>query len=62
MKERYSLSAGQYFDVKIEYIDITEEEFNKKIEEYTTNLEKLFAEGKTLEDEIKNNLKELKYE
>ena len=62
LKERYSLSAGQYFDVKIEYIDITEEEFNKKIEEYTTNLEKLFAEGKTLEDEIKNNLKELKYE
>ncbi len=62
LKERYSLSAGQYFDVKIEYIDITEEEFNKKLEEYTTNLEKLFAEGKTLEDEIKNNLKELKYE
>lgn len=62
LKERYSLSAGQYFDVKIEYIDITEEEFNKKIEEYTTSLEKLFAEGKTLEDEIKSNLKELKYE
>ena len=62
LKERYSLSAGQYFDVKIEYIDITEEEFNKKIEEYTTNLEKLFDEGKTLEDEIKNNLMELKYE
>lgn len=62
LKERYSLSAGQYFDVKIEYIDITEEGFNKKIEEYTTNLEKLFDEGKTLEDEIKNNLKELKYE
>lgn len=62
LKERYSLSAGQYFDVKIEYIDITEEEFNKKIQKYTTNLEMLFAEGKTLEDEIKNNLKELKYE
>ena len=62
LKERYSLSAGQYFDVKIEYIDITEEEFNKKIQEYTTSLEKLFAEGKTLEDEIKSNLKELKYE
>ena len=62
LKERYSLSAGQYFDVKIEYIDITEEEFNKKIQEYTTSLEKLFAEGKTLEDEIKSSLKELKYE
>ena len=62
LKERYSLSAGQYFDVKIEYIDITEEEFNKKVQEYITNLEKLFAEGKTLEDEIKNNLKELRYE
>ena len=61
-EKNYSFSAGQYFDVKIEYIDITEEEFNKKIQEYTTSLEKLFAEGKTLEDEIKSSLKELKYE
>ena len=31
IKEKgYSLSAGQYFDIKIDYVDITEEEFNAK--------------------------------
>ena len=30
--KNYSLSAGQYFEVKIEYIDITAAEFNRKNE------------------------------
>jgi type I restriction enzyme M protein len=29
--KNYSLSAGQYFEVKIEYIDITAEEFDAKL-------------------------------
>ena len=28
--KNYSLSAGQYFDVKIEYVDITPEQFARK--------------------------------
>ena len=56
-----SFSAGQYFDVKIEYIELTQEEFNTKMQEYINNLEKFFNESKTLEDEIENNLKGLKY-
>ena len=31
--KNYSLSAGQYFDVKIEYVDITAEEFEAKMNE-----------------------------
>ena len=32
IKEKgYSLSAGQYFDIKIDYVDITEEEFNNRM-------------------------------
>ncbi|NDI99422.1 SAM-dependent DNA methyltransferase [Flavobacterium sp. LaA7.5] len=60
--KNYSLSAGQYFEVKTEYTDITEEEFKNKLQTFENNLTVLFAESKTLETEIQNNLKELKYE
>ena len=60
--KNYSLSAGQYFDVKIEYVDITPEEFAAKMQGYTQNLEELFKESHTLEEEIKKQLAGLKYE
>lgn len=60
--KNYSFSAGQYFEVKIEHLDLTEEEFNQKIKEYTENLDSLFAEGKELEANIKSALGSLKYE
>lgn len=60
--KNYSLSAGQYFEVKIEYVEITADEFNQKMADYTANLDKLFSEGKALEDEIKQRLGELKYD
>ncbi len=60
--KNYSLSAGQYFEVKIEYTDITAEEFIAKMKTFESNLEGLFAESKTLEKDIQNNLKGLKYE
>ena len=62
INKNYSLSAGQYFDVKIEYVDITPEEFAAKMQGYTQNLEKLFKESNTLEEEIKKQLAGLKYE
>ena len=61
-EKNYSLSAGQYFEVKIEFVELTEDEFNQKMATYSSNLEKLFAEGKSLEDEIRQRLGELKYE
>ncbi len=60
--KNYSLSAGQYFDVKIEYVDITPEEFQTKMNGYTDSLDTLFAESKTLETEIKKQLAGLRYE
>lgn len=60
--KNYSFSAGQYFEVKIDYVELSQEEFNQKMDTYTQNLQKLFADGKTLEDEIKAILGELKYE
>ena len=61
-EKNYSWSAGQYFDVKIEYVELTPEEFEAKMVSYKETLDKLFAEGKSLEDEIKKQLEELKYE
>ena len=60
--KNYSLSAGQYFEVKIDYVDITNEEFTAKLKGFEDNLNDLFAESKVLEKEIENNMKGLKYE
>jgi type I restriction enzyme M protein len=60
--KNYSFSAGQYFDVKIEYTDITPAEFAAKMTVFKTNLDKLFAESGDLECEIKKQLVGLKYE
>lgn len=60
--KNYSLSAGQYFEVKIEYVDITADEFKIKMESFESNLKELFAESKSLESEIQENLKTLNYE
>ena len=60
--KKYSLAAGQYFDVKIDYVELTQDEFNAKMAEYTANLQALFAEGNTLQAEIMEQLKKVKYE
>lgn len=62
IKEKgYSLSAGQYFDIKIDYVDITEEEFDRRMANYKSNLTEMFAESHRLEDEIMNQLNRLKF-
>lgn len=58
----YSLSAGQYFPVKIEYVEMTPEEFEAKMATYQKELGKLFDEGKKLEQNIEEKLKVLNYE
>jgi type I restriction enzyme M protein len=60
--KNYSLSAGQYFEVKIEYTDITPAEFESKLNGFETNLSDMFGKSKGLENEILNNLKGLEYE
>jgi type I restriction enzyme M protein len=59
--KNYSLSTGQYFDIKIEYIDITPEEFAAKLTEHREKLNKFFAESKKLEQEIDEQLGRLEY-
>ena len=59
-EKNYSFSAGQYFDIKIEYVDITAEEFEKRIADYTQTLTEQFAESHKLEKEIMQQLQSLK--
>lgn len=60
--KNFSLSAGQYFDVKIQYVEITPEEFNKKILKISKDIESLFNDSKKVEAEIIKQLNGLKYE
>ena len=61
-EKNYSFSAGQYFDVKIEYTNITPAEFADKMKAFQTNLDSMFKESRELEREIQRHLKELNYE
>lgn len=60
--KKYSLAAGQYFDVKIEYIELTSEEFNTKMNQYELELRALFEKGEILQSSILEQLKKVKYE
>lgn len=60
LKEKgYSFSAGQYFDVKIEYENITSKAFENKMNAFKSNLNTLFTESSKLEKEIKKQLDKL---
>lgn len=61
-EKNFSFSAGQYFDVKIKYSDITLEEFAFKMKGFNMNLKSLFAESREMEAEIQMKLEDLKYE
>ena len=62
IKEKgYSLSAGQYFDIKIDYVDITADEFNQRMSDYKSKLTKMFKESHRLEEEIMKQLDSLNF-
>lgn len=62
IKEKgYSLSAGQYFDIKIDYVDITAEEFNKRMYDCKSKLTEMFKESHRLEEEIMKQLDSLNF-
>lgn len=61
-EKKYSLAAGQYFDVKIEYVELSQDEFTEKMSMYQTKLQEYFNEGTKLQNEIMEQLKKVKYE
>jgi type I restriction enzyme M protein len=61
-EKNYSFSAGQYFDIKIEYSDMSPEQFIEKMKKHEKSLFEYFQESKKLEEQIFTQLKTLKYE
>lgn len=61
-EKNYSLAAGQYFDVKIEYVDLSPEEFQAQMAEYQATLQDLFTKSANLQDEIMTQLGTVSYE
>lgn len=57
--KNYSFSAGQYFDVSIEYANLTPNQFREKLQGFSENLEGLFSESKALEAQIFSQVKSL---
>ena len=60
--KKYSFSAGQFFEVKIEYVELTKNEFTERMGNFCSKLDVLFAESHRLESEIKAQLGRVKYE
>ena len=56
INKNYSLSPGQHFEIKTEYIDITADEFNQKMTEFSNLLDESSVENRRLEKEIKQQL------
>jgi type I restriction enzyme M protein len=55
----YSLSAGQYFDIEIENIDISEKQFKSQIELFKKNIQEYDKEATILKEEVFKNLSRL---
>lgn len=55
-EKKYSFSAGQYFEVRIEYVNLTPAEFAEKMQGYQSRLQAMFEEGHRLETEIMEQL------
>jgi type I restriction enzyme M protein len=58
----YSLAAGQYFKVKLDHVEISDYEFERKMDEHLVALEKLFERSASLQREILSGIRELKHE
>lgn len=58
----YSFSAGQYFEVKIEHVDITPEGFKQKMTAFMDEFNQLSAQSIKLDEEIRKQMEGLRYE
>ena len=61
-EKKLSFSASQYFEVKIEYVELTPEEFTEKVSEFANRLENMFVKNRRVEDEVKLQLKRIHHE
>ena len=60
--KKLSFSAGQYFEVQVEYVNLTPEEFTEKMLGFASRLDSMFEKSHRLEEEIKNQMGRIKYD
>jgi type I restriction enzyme M protein len=60
--KNYSLSAGQYFEVKVDHVELTDDQFEQIIADKEKIIRKLFADSRDLEFKIEGALKSLRYD
>ena len=61
-EKKYSFSAGQYFEVKVEYADLTPEEFAAEVDGRMARLRTLWDEGAKLQAQIEAQMKKVHFE
>ena len=61
-EKNYSFSAGQYFDVEVEFVELSQEEFYEEIKKCSEELEKYFEDSKIIDKKILEGLEKIKYE
>lgn len=57
----YSFSAGQHFEVKIEYIEITNEEFQDRLQSLQSQVKRLNAKSEAISETLEASLAKLNF-
>lgn len=61
-KKKYTFSAGEFFEAKFVYDEMTSEEFNQKIDEYSKTIKELTTNGKEIDIRIMDALRSVHYD
>ena len=59
--KNYSFSAGQFFDVKVEHVEMTPKQFESELGMRTMRLKNLFAESEQLTSNVEKQLATLSH-
>jgi len=59
--KNYSLCAGQYFEIKLDEVNWTKEEFEQKMKNYNLELTKQFQKTENLKASILSDMEKIKY-
>lgn len=61
-KKNFSFSAGQFFQVKIEHLDISHDDFQNKLQTFYADLKNFFQHSRLLENQILSQPESFNYE
>ena len=61
-EKKYSLSAAQYFDIKVEYSELTQDQFKGVIDAHTQSIRELSKRSQSLNDDILLQLGKIEYD